>query len=53
MAAALCSLKGPRHGGANLMVMHMMQNIRAHHPFRFRRVSYRSAPSSSFRYCPV
>ena len=28
MAAALCSLKGPRHGGANLMVMHMMQNIR-------------------------
>ena len=28
MAAALCSLKGPRHGGANLMVMQMMQNIR-------------------------
>ena len=28
MAAALCSLKGPRHGGANLMVMRMMQNIR-------------------------
>ena len=28
IAAALCSLKGPRHGGANLMVMHMMQNIR-------------------------
>ena len=24
----LCSLKGPRHGGANLMVMQMMQNIR-------------------------
>ena len=23
-----CSLKGPRHGGANLMVMQMMQNIR-------------------------
>ena len=28
LAAALCSLKGPRHGGANLMVMQMMQNIR-------------------------
>ena len=28
IAAALCSLKGPRHGGANLMVMQMMQNIR-------------------------
>ena len=28
MAAAVSSLKGPRHGGANLMVMHMMQNIR-------------------------
>ena len=28
MAAALCSLKGPRHGGANLLVMQMMQNIR-------------------------
>ena len=28
MAAALCSLKGPRHGGANQMVMQMMQNIR-------------------------
>ena len=27
-AAAIGSLKGPRHGGANLMVMHMMQNIR-------------------------
>ena len=28
IAAAVSSLKGPRHGGANLMVMHMMQNIR-------------------------
>lgn len=28
IAAALCSLKGPRHGGANLMVMQMMQDIR-------------------------
>ena len=27
-AAAIGSLKGPRHGGANLMVMQMMQNIR-------------------------
>ncbi len=30
MAAALCSLKGKRHGGANLMVMEMMADIRAH-----------------------
>lgn len=30
IAAALCSLKGPRHGGANLMVMKMMDDIRAH-----------------------
>lgn len=30
IAAALCSLKGPRHGGANLMVMKMMGDIRAH-----------------------
>ena len=28
IAAGVGSLKGPRHGGANLMVMHMMQNIR-------------------------
>ncbi len=28
MAAALASLKGPKHGGANLKVMNMMQNIR-------------------------
>ncbi len=28
MAAALCSLKGPRHGGANIMVMKMMDNIK-------------------------
>ena len=27
MAAALCSLKGPRHGGANLKVMEMLENI--------------------------
>ena len=30
IAAALCSLKGPKHGGANLMVMKMMDDIRAH-----------------------
>ncbi len=30
IAAALCSLKGPRHGGANLMVMQMMDDIKAH-----------------------
>ncbi len=29
-AAALCSLKGPRHGGANIMVMKMMDDIKAH-----------------------
>ncbi|MDD6307978.1 MAG: citrate/2-methylcitrate synthase [Clostridia bacterium] len=29
-AAALCSLKGIRHGGANIMVMHMMKDIKAH-----------------------
>jgi citrate synthase len=28
IAAALCSLKGPKHGGANIKVMEMMQNIR-------------------------
>ena len=28
ISAGFGSLKGPRHGGANLMVMHMMQNIR-------------------------
>ena len=30
MAAAMCSLKGPRHGGANIKVMEMMDDIRAH-----------------------
>ncbi|MCD7750730.1 MAG: citrate/2-methylcitrate synthase [Lachnospiraceae bacterium] len=35
IAAALCSLKGPRHGGANLMVMQMMDDIKAHvHDYR-------------------
>ncbi len=29
-AAALCSLKGMRHGGANIMVIHMMKDIKAH-----------------------
>ncbi len=28
MAAAMSSLKGPRHGGANIKVMEMMRNIR-------------------------
>lgn len=28
IAAAMCSLKGPKHGGANIKVMQMMQNIR-------------------------
>ena len=30
IAAAMSSLKGPRHGGANLKVMQMMQDIRSH-----------------------
>ncbi len=30
MAAAMCSLKGPKHGGANIKVMEMMSDIRAH-----------------------
>ena len=30
MAAALCSLKGPRHGGANAKVVSMHEDIRAH-----------------------
>lgn len=30
IAAAMASLKGPKHGGANLKVMEMMQNIREH-----------------------
>ena len=30
MAAAMSSLKGPKHGGANIKVMEMMDDIRAH-----------------------
>lgn len=30
MAAAMSSLKGPKHGGANIKVMEMMQDIRSH-----------------------
>ncbi len=30
MAAALCSLKGPKHGGANIKVMSMMADIKKH-----------------------
>lgn len=29
IAAALCSLKGPKHGGANIKVMEMMEDIKA------------------------
>lgn len=29
MAAAMCSLRGPKHGGANIKVMEMMDDIRA------------------------
>ena len=32
MAAALSSLKGPKHGGANIKVVEMMQDIEAHIP---------------------
>ena len=28
MAAAMCSLKGPKHGGANIKVMNMMEDIK-------------------------
>lgn len=28
-ASAICSLKGPRHGGANLQVIHMLDNFKA------------------------
>ena len=30
MAAAMSSLKGPKHGGANIKVMEMMRDIRSH-----------------------
>ncbi|MCR5302917.1 MAG: citrate synthase, partial [Lachnospiraceae bacterium] len=30
MAAALCSLKGPKHGGANIKVVNMMDDIKKH-----------------------
>lgn len=30
MAASLCSLKGPRHGGANIKVVHMFADIKEH-----------------------
>lgn len=30
IAAAMCSLKGPKHGGANIKVMEMMNDIRSH-----------------------
>ncbi len=30
IAAALSSLKGPKHGGANIMVMNMMEDLKSH-----------------------
>lgn len=30
MVASLASLKGPKHGGANIKVMHMFENIKEH-----------------------
>ena len=32
IAAAMSSLKGPKHGGANIKVMEMMEDIRLHVP---------------------
>ncbi len=32
IAAALCSLKGPKHGGANIKVVQMMQDLKEHVP---------------------
>lgn len=29
-SSAICSLKGPRHGGANLQVIHMLDDFKAH-----------------------
>ena len=29
MAASMCSLKGPRHGGANIKVLHMFEDMKA------------------------
>ena len=37
IAAALSSLKGPKHGGANIKVMQMMDDIRAHVTDRWTR----------------
>ncbi len=30
MAASLCSLKGPKHGGANIKVKHMFEDLKEH-----------------------
>ncbi|MDO4280109.1 MAG: citrate/2-methylcitrate synthase [Peptococcaceae bacterium] len=30
IASALCSLKGPRHGGANIKVRHMFEDLKSH-----------------------
>ena len=30
IAAALCSLKGPKHGGANIKVVEMMEDLKQH-----------------------
>ena len=35
IAAAICSLKGPKHGGANLKVMHQLDDILAHVSYPF------------------
>ena len=32
MAAALCSLKGPKHGGANIKVVEMMNDLKKARP---------------------
>ena len=42
IAAAMSSLKGPKHGGANIKVMEMMEDIRAHVANRTDRAAVRA-----------
>lgn len=42
IAAAMSSLKGPKHGGANIKVMEMMQDIREHVSDRTNREEVRA-----------
>lgn len=40
MAAALCSLKGPKHGGANIKVVRMMEDLKRTSETRRMRMKY-------------